>query len=222
MDETKALFNKIKRKDSGSFNLLTETYGWKLYSYIRRNVTDRETADRIFNDTLARFHASAQNYDCEDPIEAMLCLYADEIAKTVSDTKPHSQEQPDQDLHSGVEMPEKVPHGVAAPVFSDSSAAGEDAVFSIADQPEAPWSIGSGEKFDFPDDKPRKRRNSSREKKQSGSFVASFFYVLCIILLVIGIVAALWFLIGILADMQILPDWDLGYSWFNDHIINWF
>ena len=80
MEDTRELFNKIKKNDKESFHILTENYGWKLYSYIRRNVEDRETADRVFSDALSRFHDTmAKQQDCQDPIEAMLYVCADQV-----------------------------------------------------------------------------------------------------------------------------------------------
>lgn len=41
-------------------------------------------------------------------------------------------------------------------------------------------------------------------------------------ILVFGILAALWVIVGLLMDMNILPELDLGYSWFNSAIAPWF
>lgn len=41
-------------------------------------------------------------------------------------------------------------------------------------------------------------------------------------ILVLGILAALWVIVGLLMDMSILPNLDLGYSWFNANIAPWF
>ena len=78
VDQIKALFKKIKGGDRASFTALSDQYGWKLYSYIRRNTPDRDTADRIFSETFSRFYASMDRYDSEDPIETMLYVYADQ------------------------------------------------------------------------------------------------------------------------------------------------
>ena len=185
MDETKELFNKIKGKDTASFHLLTETYGWKLYSYIRRNVSDREQADRIFNDTLSQFHNSVGDYNCEDPIEAMLCFYADQVGKKV---------------------------------MQQSDALSSDM---------GPWEIAQEREFTLPETDKKARRKKKKQAKttelRGGSGFSNFFYGLCVILLIVGIIAALWFLVGILVDMHVLPEqWDFGYSWFNTHIAHWF
>lgn len=225
MDETRELFNRIKRKDKGSFDQLTENYGWKLYSYIRGKVKDREQADRIFNDTLARFHASAEKYQSDDPIEAMLCLYADEISESREQSASITSEAPmgtAADKTDGIAKPHpQTP--VILPTSESFSAVRQEAL--AVDEP---WSIGCGREFHFPDDR-KKTRTKKTEitiepvKDEDGrSGLASFFYVLCVILLVLGILAAVWFLVGILVSMQVLPAWDLGYNWFNEHVIPWF
>ena len=171
MDATKALFKKIKGRDRNSFRLLTETYGWKLYSYIRRNTANRETADRIFSETFERFYNSMEEYGSEDPIETMLYLYADMVGNAPS---------------------------------ADNNA-------SLSR-----WQIAQESDFSLPEVKRPKGHGKARSR------LASFFYGVCIILLLLGILAALWILAWMLMDMNIIPKWDLGYSWLNTHIVNWF
>ena len=43
-------------------------------------------------------------------------------------------------------------------------------------------------------------------------------FIFCIILNVILILILLWFLGGLLINLGVLPEFDLGYSWFNAHI----
>lgn len=43
-------------------------------------------------------------------------------------------------------------------------------------------------------------------------------FIFCIVLNVILILILLWFLGGLLVNLGVLPDIDLGYSWFNGHI----
>lgn len=43
-------------------------------------------------------------------------------------------------------------------------------------------------------------------------------FIFCIILNIILIIILLWFLGGLLVNLGVLPDIDLGYSWFNGHI----
>ena len=77
MDGTRALFKKIKGRDRQSFDALSESYGWKLYSHIRNHTEDRAEADRIFNETFSLFYDALEDYEGDDPIEAMLFFCAD-------------------------------------------------------------------------------------------------------------------------------------------------
>lgn len=58
---------------------------------------------------------------------------------------------------------------------------------------------------DYEDDEDRKPRNKG-------------LFIFCIILNVILILILLWFLGGLLVNLGVLPDIDIGYSWFNSHI----
>ena len=172
MEDTRELFHKIKRNDKESFHLLTENYGWKLYSYIRRNVEDREAADRIFSEALSRFHdAMARQQDCEDPIEAMLYVCADQV-----------------NLDETAETPD----------------------------PLSQMQLSGAEKAAPEQKKPAKKGGFRRA-------IANFFFGLCVLVLIIAILAALWFLVGTLVELEVLPaSWDLGYSWFNANVAEWF
>lgn len=47
-------------------------------------------------------------------------------------------------------------------------------------------------------------------------------FIFCVVLNVILIIILLWFLAGLLVNLGILPEMDLGYSWFNSHIYSLF
>ena len=67
----------------------------------------------------------------------------------------------------------------------------------------------------------RKERAASAsqtgEKKKGG-----FLYSLCMFLLIAAIIAVIWVIVGLLMDMNFIPAYDLGYSWFNANILPWF
>jgi len=43
-------------------------------------------------------------------------------------------------------------------------------------------------------------------------------FIFCIILNIVLILILLWFLCGLLINLSVLPEFDLGYAWFNSHI----
>lgn len=64
---------------------------------------------------------------------------------------------------------------------------------------------------------PRRPKPAKKAKKSNG-----FLNVLSVILLVVLILIFLWLVAGILMDYQILPYFDLGYKWFNEHAFRLF
>lgn len=59
-------------------------------------------------------------------------------------------------------------------------------------------------------------------KKDKVSTRGSFGFRLCIFLLLLGILAVIWIILGLLMDMNLIPQLDLGYTWFNANIAPWF
>ena len=163
--ETNELFKRIREKDQEAYRELTEDYGWKLYGRIRKTTDDRDQADLIFRETFSRFYNSMEHYDCDDAIDAMLCVYAAMVTEELAQNQlPASDALPVQD----------------------------------------------------------KKGKKKKKAKKSHSGIGTFFYVIGVILLLAGIAAALWVMAGLLMDLQILPEFDLGYEWFNANIAPWF
>ena len=59
-------------------------------------------------------------------------------------------------------------------------------------------------------------------KKKSGGKAGTIFFAIAIGILLLGIFVSLWVIIGLLMDLGIMPEVDLGYSWFNQHVFPWF
>ena len=175
MDGTKELFKKIRGRDRASFDMLSQNYGWKLYSYIRKNTADRASADRIFSDTFQNFYDLLDGYEGDDPIEAMLFTCADKLVKNgAAASKPEVQ------------------------------------------SPMGQWEIGCEAGFSLP------KVEAAEGATKKESLGMKFFYGICILLLVIGIFAALWIMLYMLMSMNLIPQMDLGYSWFNANVMNLF
>ena len=62
------------------------------------------------------------------------------------------------------------------------------------------------------------------EKKTSGpgSGSGKLGFRVAASLLILGIAAALWVILGLLMDMELIPQINLGYEWFNLHVAPWF
>lgn len=75
------LLERMMHRDTDAFLEMTDRYGWALYSEIRNKYPDKSEADRIYDETMQQFYRSLQNPACEDPMEALLCAFADRISE---------------------------------------------------------------------------------------------------------------------------------------------
>ena len=75
------LLERMMQKDTDAFLEMTDRYGWALYSEIRKKYQNKETADRIYDETMQLLYRGLQNPCCEDPMEAMLCVLAETIGR---------------------------------------------------------------------------------------------------------------------------------------------
>lgn len=74
------LLERMMHRDTDAFLEMTDRYGWTLYNAIRRKYPDKMEADRIYNETMQQFYCSLQNPNCEDPLEALLCAWAEYVS----------------------------------------------------------------------------------------------------------------------------------------------
>lgn len=68
----------------------------------------------------------------------------------------------------------------------------------------------------------KKRQHPRRKRSKGHGFFRTLGFAVCFFVLLAGILAALWVVAGLLMDMGFLPEWDLGYQWFNIHVAPWF
>lgn len=74
------LLERMMLRDTDAFMEMTDRYGWSLYSAIRQKYPDKADADRIYNDTMQQFYSCLQNPGCDDPMEALLCAFAEYVS----------------------------------------------------------------------------------------------------------------------------------------------
>ena len=60
------------------------------------------------------------------------------------------------------------------------------------------------------------------QKKKKDGKVGTTLFVVALSGLIVGILCVLWVLIGLLMDLGIMPEVDLGYSWFSTNVFPWF
>lgn len=86
------LLDRMKRNDSDAFLEMTDRYGWAVYSAIRQRCTDQETAEKLYNETMNGFYYALADSDAEDPLEALLYVFANGISPEESSFKQNIPE----------------------------------------------------------------------------------------------------------------------------------
>ena len=65
-----------------------------------------------------------------------------------------------------------------------------------------------------------------KRKTESGAGASGknggFLYYICVWLLILAIVLVIWVILGLLMDMNLIPYYELGYTWFNTNVLPWF
>ena len=74
------LLQRMMHRDTEAFLEFTDRYGWALYSSIRRKHPNKVDADKVYHETMQQLWTCLQNNQFEDPMEAILCVWADQIA----------------------------------------------------------------------------------------------------------------------------------------------
>ena len=203
--ENNELLIRMKEKDKDAILQFMHVHGERLYSRLLLRLGDRGLADKAFRDTIIGFYRTLTAGDSNDPVEALLFGYADraceEILKDTLDAVIG-------DTLADAEVSARAISGTAVPdmdtvpaVFAEVQP--EEASVAPAAEPEAPAQNG---------------------KTCSGGPAASRkgLFGLGVVVLSFGIAAVLWVILGLLMDMQLLPEFDLGYSWFSANIAPWF
>lgn len=74
------LLERIKGNDTEAFLEMTDRYGWPVYSAICQKYSDPVLADRVYNETMNAFYHSISSSSSEDPLEDILCAFANRIS----------------------------------------------------------------------------------------------------------------------------------------------
>lgn len=202
------LLTRIKEKDKDAFLQFMQSHGEKLYYRLLSRLGDRDLADKAFRDALISFYKTLIAEDSGDPVEALLFGYADRACEeilegsletVISDTMADAAELTDVSAEEGASAPVETPTSLAGPQPEENvpSPAPEQAP-DVHEQPE------------------------EEEVDNEPAVGGNGLFGLGIGVLSLGIIVTVWVILGLLMDMQILPEIDLGYSWFNANIAPWF
>lgn len=73
------LLYQMMQRDTDAFLEFSDRYGWALYSSIRKKHINKVDADKIYHETMQQLWSCLQNEEYDDPMEAILCTWADQI-----------------------------------------------------------------------------------------------------------------------------------------------
>lgn len=86
------LLEGMIRKDPDAFLEMTNRYGWAVYSVIRRKYPDQAAADKVYNKVMHGLYDMLSTSDSEDPLEALLCGFAENILPDEEEILPENLE----------------------------------------------------------------------------------------------------------------------------------
>ena len=186
------LLNRIKGKDREAFVELMRKYGASLYSRMLSKLGDRQLADAAFKETMVGFYKSLTENEGDDAISALLCGYADNVSDRMLGDY---FEHMVENTANCVESAELKKLRLPVPEVKQES-----------ETENAQTMPDYTEKYvnDYPDSFSR-----------GGWIFAVSLLSTCALIVV-------WIIIGLLVGMDVLPGLDLGYTWFNENIAEWF
>lgn len=247
MDDNE-LLKRIKENDKEAFVQFMHAYGEKLYSRLLLRLGDRKLADKAFREAFIGFYQTLTADDSDDPIESLLFGYGDRaceglLGDSPDDAVDHSPSVEEPPAPAVESVPAPAPAAPApcaevrpapavspvvpaspAPVLSpDAPVSPAPAVPSApvpaaAPPPPSPRSDAPETEEDEAEAEPDDDAGDEPDSKTGGKGL----FGLGVGVLSLGIAAAIWVILGLLMDMQLLPELDLGYAWFSANIAPWF
>ena len=202
------LVRRIRRGDKEAVKELVSAYGNSVYQRAFERTRDKELAREAARQTFGQFVAIVQQQPEDD---GWSLWFGDLIERNISTYAQISTDM--RTIES--ELDQEIP-GVS-PVIRAASA-------SVAPEP-APEA--SGRQAESPHERGKKSGETSvreeifdeayqkKEKKRSSHGFTVVLLILVSLLLV-------WVVAGIAMTMRWLPAYDLGYSWFNQHVFKLF
>lgn len=191
------LFERIKNKDNDALNDLMSVYGKRVYMHLLNGLGDVKLADMALKKTMLEFYDSVGKSDAEDPIEAMLYERANTVRKEMSKGAV-------QELISDAEED-------MLPELSDIDSKFEAAFSEQSDEPDIEIHD------ELPDLEAESEADNTEDeipKKKSGCLIKLITTLIMIILFA----AVIWVAAGGLMTAGYIPQYDLGYTWFNENI----
>lgn len=186
------LLNRIKAKDRDAFVELMRKYGTSLYSRMLSKLGDRQLADAAFKETMVGFYKSLTENEGEDAVSALLSGYADNVSDRI--------------------LGDYFEHMV-----ENTANCVESSELSKLELPVPEPKAGAVTERDKCMSQPiQDSGNNDAEGISRGGWIFAVGLLSTCALIVF------WVIIGLLVGMDVLPEIDLGYTWFNENIAEWF
>lgn len=190
--DTNSLLERIRSKDRDAFMQLMQTYGRGLYTRLLNQLGDKVLADAAFKETLVGFYNALVHSEGEDAVQALLYSYGDITGDRI--------------LESSL-----------AQVINETVS---ETQLTPEPEPESPLARQAG----VPE--PEENEEAADEKQEAAPGKeenrAGWWLGLAVGGLSVAILAALWVIAGLLMDMGLLPELDLGFEWFSANVAPWF
>ncbi len=210
------LLNRIRSGDREAFVLLMQDYGADVYTGLLAKLHDRSLADAAFRETMIGFYTRLTESRGEDALAALLSSFADEVSRRMlADSLDSLIEQTARDAQTmqcenavvQEACPAPAPKGEQLPLPAAECPEEKEEALPAAEEemPTAQAAACSVEE---------KAGDAAGEEKERG--VRGF-----VLILVLAFVL-LWIAAGYLMSIDVLPEADLGYRWFNENIAQWF
>lgn len=186
------LLNRIKGRDREAFVELMRKYGASLYSRMLSKLGDRQLADAAFKETMVGFYKSLTENEGEDAISALLSGYADNVSDRMLGDYFEHMVENTANCVEGSELSK-----LKLPVPEAKAAA----------MPETD---------DYCDSSSLSTKSDETDSFSRGGWIFAVSLLSTCALIVI------WIIVGLLVGVDVLPDIDFGYTWFNENIAEWF
>ena len=228
------LISRVRNKDKQAFISLMNTHGVALDKRLLERLGNSKAADRAFQKISEEFYHLLYESEGEDFADILLYEIADKVVESMSqDRGSPLSEGGRKSCSEAVNTVPEIPRITFQKQLADPSAP-EAPHISNEEVCRAGSSAGHGNSGDSAPSSAKDRHNNSSlpdppaissgadVKKNRRFSLSSFLLIMLIVLLSVGILAVLWTITGLMMDMGLIPEYDLGYSWFNINIAPWF
>ncbi len=222
---TELMMQNLTKGDPDAFQQFYDRYSLPVYHYIMAKTGDPERTRQLWRDTFRGLLSMLRYSDPPDLPFLLLTALADRQLDATPAPAEHPVDNPsataDRDTSTSGDEPSVSDRSApeSAPVVSASDNAGSarsGTVPSSGEEPPQSVSVSVSDGADTPTPESLAFSAASPDDAASDARIGrrAGLIVLLLVLILMG-VFALWVATGYLMALDVLPAYDLGYSWFN-------